>query len=150
MRAIAYSNGMLYACGDFTVAGGTSADYAAWWDGNTWRSFGQTARIGKHEVRAFVVRGNNVYIGGTFDSVWVGNTSLPVAGIVQWNKATDQWFALGSGIAGSVDDMPIIGNELYVGGNFTEVHTVSARDIARWNISTEQWSALNGSIGGKK
>jgi hypothetical protein len=148
VRALAFSNGILYAGGDFTAAGNVNASYAAWWDGGTWHAFGQTVTIGEREVRALTVRGNNVYIGGTFGYVRVNGIPVTARKIVQWNKDSDQWFSLGNGVDGHVEDLAISGNELYVGGNFTQAGPTSARDIARWNIATAQWSVVNGSLGG--
>ncbi|MCB0212770.1 MAG: hypothetical protein KDJ52_25735 [Anaerolineae bacterium] len=147
VRTLAYSNGILYVGGDFTAAGNTNAHYVAWWDGNVWHRFGQSAEIGDDEVRALAVQGNNVYIGGTFGYVEVGGVPVSANKIVQWNKATDKWFTLGNGLDGDVDALAIIGNELYVGGNFTQAGTINAKDIARWNLATNQWSSVGGPIG---
>jgi hypothetical protein len=35
-RGLAIHNNLVYACGDFVVAGGTRANFAAVWDGQSW------------------------------------------------------------------------------------------------------------------
>ena len=55
-------SGNLYAGGDFTTAGGVSANCVAKWDGSAWRALGSGLNS---VVRALAVDGSgNLYAGG--------------------------------------------------------------------------------------
>ncbi len=85
-------------------------------------------------VRAVVWDGSNLYIAGTFNTVF-GVSANQVA---RWNGSS--WSALGAGMnnTGSVLALAWDGSNLYAGGTFTS----PASRVARWNGSA--WSALAG------
>jgi len=104
-------------------------------------------------VYAFAVSGDDVYIGGAFTTV--GN--IVANGIARWNTTTQTWSALGDGLTfgkpysyGAVYAIAISGDDVYVGGYFTQAGNVAANYIAKWNATTQTWSALgsgtNGSV----
>lgn len=94
------------------------------------------------QVNAVVPDGNgNIYIGGRFSSVQ-GTSAL---GIAKWNGTA--WSALGSGINGPVYSIAVVGNDVYVGGDFnTPVSDGLARNVAKWNGTT--WTRMNNGLGG--
>jgi hypothetical protein len=87
-------------------------------------------------VRALAVSGNDLYVGGNFDSAG----GVEARNIAKWNGSA--WSALGSGVNGfyGVGALAVNGSDLYVGGDFTNAGGVTANRIARWNGSV--WSAL--------
>ena len=83
-------SGNLYAGGQFTTAGGTSANYVAKWDGNNWSALGSGTSFW---VYALAVDGSgNLYAGCLFTTAG-GNSANNIA---KWNGAS--WSALGSGV----------------------------------------------------
>ena len=57
-----------------------------------------------------------LYAGGSFTS--------PVVGLAKWNPTTYTWESVGGGIYGSdqdVNELLVVGNDLYVGGSFLNV-----------------------------
>jgi hypothetical protein len=64
--ALAFKSGNLYAGGEFTTAGGNSANYIAMWDGSSWSALGSGL---DGNVDALAIDSNgNLYAGGLFTS----------------------------------------------------------------------------------
>ena len=92
----------------------------------------------------------NIYVGGRF--AYVDN--IVSYNIARYNPTTDTWSPLaGDGLNSSfspfiyVRALAISGNDLIVGGRFTETHdgsVVNLNNIARYNLSTDTWSPLDG------
>ncbi len=78
-------------------------------------------------VRAVVVDGADVYVGGDFPG-----------GVLRWDGRG--WSALGSGVNGRVSALVMAEDGLYVGGSFSQAGQVSARNVARWDGL--DWAAL--------
>ena len=86
-------------------------------------------------------KGNDIYIGGDISLAGARNVNH----IAKWD-GTD-WSALGSGIEGGTNftfvySLVFKGNDLYVGGIFTNAGSLPARGIAKWDGTN--WSALPG------
>lgn len=98
-------------------------------------------------VAAAQARGNDVFVGGTFDEV----ANLDgTAGVARWDGR--RWHGLGGGLArekdrGDVRDLAVSGDNVYVVGNFDKAGTVAALNVARWNVTTGTWSALGTGTG---
>lgn len=90
-------------------------------------------------VKAIVVSGTDVYVGGEF------TRAGPIAAnyIAKWNGSS--WSALGAGVDFHVLALALQGNTLYVGGRFTSAGGSTAHYIAQWNISGQTWSTLSSS-----
>jgi PKD repeat protein len=150
VRALAVSGTNVYAGGIFATAGGVSANDIAVWNGSSWSALGTgvTPLYGSY-VFALVVSGNNLYVGGSFTNAG----GVAVNNIAMWNGSS--WSALGSGVGGTgnvyfippVRALAVSGNNLYVGGAFTNVGAAAANNIAMWNGSS--WSTLAGGVSGK-
>jgi hypothetical protein len=154
--ALAVSGSEVFVGGNFTSAGGVSANRVARFNTqtNTWSSLGTGSSNGvNNTVRALAVVGNEVYVGGTFTSA--GGVSANR--VARFNTQTNTWSTLGTGssngVFGTVFALAVVGNEVYVGGNFTSAGGVSANYVARFNTQTNTWSSLgtgssNGVSGG--
>jgi hypothetical protein len=148
VSALAVSGANLYAGGQFTTAGGVSANYIAQWDGNAWSSLGSGiggSYLHNPYVWALAMSGANLYAGGEFTTAG----GVPANRIAKWNGSA--WSALGSGMTGMYDcvwALAVSGTDLYAGGYFTNAGGVPANHIAKWNGSA--WSGpgagLNGTV----
>jgi hypothetical protein len=155
--ALAVVGNEVYVGGFFTSAGGVSANSVARFNTqtNTWSSLGTGSSNGVFGgVEALAVSGNEVYVGGYFTSA--GGVSA--RNVARFNTQTNTWSSLGTGSSNGVDSvvfaLAVVGNEVYVGGEFRSAGGVSANGVARFNTQTNTWSTLgtgssNGvSIGG--
>ncbi|WP_201987648.1 T9SS type A sorting domain-containing protein [Hymenobacter rubidus] len=126
-------NGDVYAGGDFTLAGGATANNVAKWNGSAWSSLG-TGVSGR--VFALAVAGNgDVYAGGEFFTAG----SLAVNAVAKWNGTA--WSTLDVGTNGFVNALAVAGNgDVYAGGYFTQAGGAAANNVAKWNGTS--WSAL--------
>jgi hypothetical protein len=136
----------LYAAGEFTSAGGVSANKIAKWDGASWTALGSGISGLSSGVRALAAfddgSGPALYAGGSF-----GNAGgVTVQYIAKWDGST--WSAVGSGV-----DEPILtlgvfddgtGPALYAGGTFAAAGGLVASNIAKWNGSS--WSSLGNGV----
>jgi Tol biopolymer transport system component len=134
----------LYVGGRFGNAGGQPANQIARWNGSVWSDVGGGVGGAFPSVLAIEAVGADLYVGGEFTSAG-GQTANKVA---RWNGSS--WSALGSGSANgvsagdfiSVNAIKALGNDLFVGGSFTEAGGHAAFAVARWNGSA--WSSLGG------
>jgi hypothetical protein len=131
---------LLVAGGSFTMPGlgcGISK-----WGGGAWSEFGfhgvGLAPCPGSVLSALAVDGNTLYIAGGFTTV----DGVVANSIAQWNGSV--WSALGSGFpqgsGGAPGAMTIFddgqGHALYVGGSFSSVGGIAARNLAKWNGAT--------------
>lgn len=163
VRAIAVSGSDVYVGGIFSQAIGVPGTSGiAKWDGTRWSALGSgicslsPAVCG--DVRAIVVSGTDVYVGGSFPAIFdpTLNRNLTVNSIAKWNGTS--WSALGSGlspVAGAVcgytigcvvQALAVSGDDVYVGGLFTTVGGVPLNSIARWDTKSSTWSALGSGV----
>ncbi|MDO9390165.1 MAG: Ig-like domain-containing protein, partial [bacterium] len=127
----------VYIGGEFTTAGGASANYVAKWNGANWTALG-SGMNGK--VNCLAIIGTNVYAGGGFTTAG----GVTVNRIAKWNGTS--WSALGSGMSASVYTVAVNGNDVYAGGTFATAGGVSVNSIAKWNGTS--WSALGSGMSG--
>ncbi len=148
--------GRVYVGGDFTQAGGVSANNVARFDpqANSWSALGTGAQNGVNRtVNALAVDGQGrVYVGGFFTQA--GGVSANA--VARFDPATNSWSALGTGtqngvsfnfgqlaFSGIVNALAIDGSgRVYVGGTFTQAGGVSANNVARFDPQANSWSAL--------
>jgi uncharacterized membrane protein len=143
--ALAVVGNEVYVGGGFTSAGGVSANNVARFNTqtNTWSSLGTGSQNGVNGgVEALAVVGNEVYVGGFFTSA--GGVSANR--VARFNTQTNTWSSLGTGSSNGVDSLvfalAVVGNEVYVGGEFTSAGGVRANGVARFNTQTNTWSTL--------
>ena len=152
---VAGPNNGVYVGGSFRLGGTHLISNAGLWTGTAWQALGQGATesmfintVGQIRAMAFDNNGR-IYVGGRIGSVG----GMPVNNIAMWDGT--KWNALGSGTEGngglddgSVEAMVLVGNDLYVGGNFTKAGGVTAQHLAKYNIVTRQWSSVGGGLDG--
>jgi len=80
----------------------------------------------------------NTYAGGSFSA----SDCVSTQQIARWDETLDQWFAVGSGMNGTVYALRDYNGYLYAGGSFTTAGGVSTGGLARWNGSS--WSQVGG------
>lgn len=89
-------------------------------------------------VRAVLETDDAIFIGGDFDRV--GDVVANHA--ARYDRATQQWSALGAGTNDKVMALAFTGNVLYAGGDFTQAGGIPAGRLAAWDGSA--WSAVGG------
>jgi len=105
------------------------------WDGRTWRSLGDSS----FEIRGMAIFQGQLYVAGDFNSIGASN----VRDIARWDGA--RWRQVGSGVGPQRIDMfdnvqdtglyslAVLGDTLYVGGDFNRIDGLAANNIAGWN-----------------
>ena len=102
------------------------------------------------DVKALKVDASGkIYVGGLFTKTLDG-TITNLNHIARFNVATNAWEPLAAGgLNGNVNALEMIGDNLYVGGDFTmtvEDVPVSLNRIARYNTASNEWFVLTGSL----
>ncbi|MEM8486990.1 MAG: T9SS type A sorting domain-containing protein [Bacteroidota bacterium] len=129
-------DGVLYAGGEFSMAGDTPVNNIAKWNGTAWEALGNGLTGGEHftSVRALDIDSNgNLYVGGEFEIAGI----VSAKNIAMWDGKA--WSRLGSGLddrdtQGSVRALAIDENDkLYAGGSFSIAGNVQAPAIASWD-----------------
>jgi len=157
VETFAEFNGSLYVGGYFEYAGNSStqeftASNVARWDGTNWFALGSGLN---GPIFALATLGSTLYAGGQFTMAG----GVAASNIAQWDGTN--WSALGAGVSGSsgigieefgpyVNNLIVVGSNLYVGGNFTAAGNGPANNIALWD-GTNWWplgSGLNASVAG--
>jgi hypothetical protein len=136
-------DGLVYAGGFFSQAGGKQASFVARWDGKSWAGLGAEGGNGMNmAVNALAADGGGkLYAAGYFS--FAGETQADR--IARWDGSA--WTALGSGMNDTIYSLAVDqqGN-LYAGGAFSMAGGVPAKCIARWDGSS--WSALGSGLDG--
>lgn len=140
------ASGHVYAGGDFTTAGGVTANYIARWNGHNWSAVG-SGLDGPARALAMDWRGN-LYAGGEVATASGSQKSY----VAMWNGS--EWTALGSGIwadlegHGSYVTSLSIDREgvIYVGGYYSKSDHVIVDSIAKWD--GVGWSIIGSGING--
>ena len=135
VRAIAPANDGIYVGGDFTVAGGTNAYFAAkYTSGGSWEDVGIQWTVGS--ISSIGVAVDHVYLGGGINTTngWPGN------GIIR-SDGSGGWEAMGNGSSIAVKKIIVSASgDVYAMGDFSQDAGPAANQIAKWNGSS--WSAL--------
>jgi len=139
---------VLCVAGEFTAAGGTTAQNIASWNGSTWSALGTGVDDVVNVLAVFDDGGGPaLYAGGRFMEAG----GVPASCVARWDGSS--WSPLGLGLAslpgGSLPEAEVNalavydgddGPSLYVGGYFWEAGHSAAQHIARWNGTG--WSAV--------
>jgi hypothetical protein len=152
----------LYAGGDFSAAGATSAIGVAKWNGLGWSSLGSGLGIGPGlNGTAFALTvhndgaGSALFVGGFFKTAG----GVPAKSLARWSGSA--WQPVGSGTDRTVYSLASFRKgstpALYVGGDFGEIGGLFASDLVTWDGSSfspavpgDPLSAVTGIVGGMR
>lgn len=149
-KALAVFGDNVLVGGSFVRAGQTPVDKITSWDGNDLTALGAgvtdifAAFYDNGRVEDIATIGQNVYVGGFFSGIG----GIEANSLAKWDG--NQWSDMNGGVlsdptyAGSVFDMEVVGDELYIAGSFNSVAGVSANSIAKWDGM--QWADLGGNL----
>jgi len=133
VRALLYSSNALFVGGDFTTAGGSTANRIGMWDteGSSWSALGNGF---DDTVRALANDSSYVYAGGDFAND--GASSTAYARIARWSLTSGTWSTMGSGLNGNVNAIVVdsLSGRVYVGGQFSLAGGASAFRLAVWGL----------------
>jgi hypothetical protein len=116
VKDIEVHNGILYAGGDFTMAGNTSANKIASWNGSSWSALPQGGINGvANNVEALLSSAWGLVVGGKFNAV--GSSALTANNIARWNPVSG-WATFGSGLNGPVFALSHFNGNIVAGGHF--------------------------------
>lgn len=150
--AVEVVGGDVYVGGEFSSMGDREGTRGiARWDGRSWHALGTgMLRDGDQTGNVYdvAVSGDNVYVVGNFDHA--GGVSAN--GVARWSISAQTWSAVGSGVgpaddtgdAAAASSVAVVGNEVYIGGNFAQVNGVATYRVAVWNGTA--WAALAGGV----
>lgn len=107
VRSIVKFDNKIFVAGDFSEAGGHTANAIAYWDGNAWHSM--PCIYGK--ISSLVVFDNELYIAGNFDIC----AALSDVNFAKWtgSRWEQHW-----GIDGRINTMQVVGSSIVLGGAF--------------------------------
>ncbi len=139
---LALPDGGFVAGGQFTTAGGITANRIARWNpspapNGTWSSFGSGPNNGMNNDVIALARmpSGDIIAGGAFTTVGGVSTNF----ISRWNGTS--WNAMATGLLGPVNAMSVLPNgELAVGGGFQFAGALQVNRVAIWNGTA--WRAL--------
>jgi len=135
VNALAVNGNDLYIGGNFENAAGNPAiDYLTRWDGNSFNNVGGWAGQVGAVFSMDIASNGDLYIGGEFP--------LKAA---KFDGAN--WTSLGSPTAINqlVREIKVIGSDVYIGGNFTDVEGIATADyIAKFDGTN--WSDVGGGL----
>lgn len=143
ISSIAKFQDEIFVAGNFGDFGSQYQEIAKW-DGNAWTSVGGGIK-GQASVISMKVYNNKLFVGGFFYKA-DGN-----AGdfIMSWDG--EKWSEVGNGLLGineysngTVNDLQVFNDCLWVGGYFNYAGGVYSNRIAKWN--GESWCSLENSL----
>eukprot|EP00960_Hanusia_phi_P059608 764231-Hanusia_phi.AAC.3 len=115
------------------------AQDVCYYDGSQWRSVG--SRIEGGTVYKLLLDGGSLYIGGAFRLAGeTGDRNL-------CRLHDGAWQSLGD-LDGRVKALAVLGDYLYVGGDFVAVDGFSYPHIARFHVLTGVWARIGGGLDG--
>lgn len=133
----------LYVGGEFTEIGGLPANKVAAWDGENWSALG--AGIPAGHVLTMCWFDDELYVGGNL----LAAGEVTASGLATWNGG--DWSVPGGFFNGTVYDIQVLEDRLYVTGDFESIMTeneelLEVNGIACWN--GVEWSSLGAGLDG--
>jgi trimeric autotransporter adhesin len=152
VRALVKNGADLYVGGRFTLAGGLPSLHIARWneDQKSWQPVSAGAGFSGcagdacvTEVRALVISGSTLYVGGNFTSI----DGVAVHSIARYGLTSHVWSDMGGGVTWSTGSpqavvyaLSVLNDVLYAGGSFNRAGVGVANNIASW--VGEAWHSL--------
>ena len=120
------SNDRVYAIGDFSAIDGVQADFAAYYENDTWYPLVDQVN---GEIWHLIAIGDTVFVAGNFTEIG----GQEVSGIAMYDGV--DWHSLNGGISecSQVASMVWYENELYACGTFDFIGGVENVDLLKWN-----------------
>ncbi|HET9483200.1 MAG TPA: hypothetical protein VFO79_04515, partial [Xanthomonadales bacterium] len=147
---LAVGGGSLYVAGNFSRAGGLTAQRVARYEfaSGRWFSLGAGTENGvagsSGAALAIAVDGSQIYVGGELTAAG----GRPAQRIARFDSTRGTWFPLGAGsdgVAGPTQvvlDIAASGGVVYVAGGFSTAGGQPARNIARYVLASDAWFPL--------
>lgn len=135
-------SGNLWVGGNFSQAGGRSAQFIAKWDGSNWDGFNVNT-FNQVPACMTVDNSNNLYVGGYFTQVLNEDFSSFTANyLAKYNGSTWSPITVNgiNGVGDVVEGIFFKDNKLYVTGSFTTAGNISTNCIAVYDGTT--WNNL--------
>ncbi|HEY8449692.1 MAG TPA: hypothetical protein VIL95_04355, partial [Bacillota bacterium] len=141
-------DGVLYAGGAFTSAGGQAIAGLARWDGTHWSAVGPALAATGYRVNVRALAdapGKGIFVGGAFERAG----ARTVNGIARWDGAA--WENLGQGVTMLGDSSAIVeavavdaAGRVYVGGLINLAGGLPVNNIAMWDGT--RWHDMGGGV----
>lgn len=146
VRDLAWSDGDLFAAGDFSVAGDWVVGYVARWDGAVWSPLGDFPSGLDGPAQVIEIDGDKVYVGGNFTQAG----AIRTRNIAVWDRSAETWSDLGGGVGGTLRNgvaaIALHDGQVYVGGSFIAAGRTVAAYIARWD--GRRWHRVGTGVNG--
>lgn len=143
VHSIVKYNGYIYAGGSFAIKdslGNYITANISYWDGAYWQLH-PGGVIANSAVGCLFVNGNDLYVGGVFDSI----NGMPAQGIARYDGTLWHSYPMLDPVyTANVGDIIIFNSELYVGGDFNG--GPGLRDIVKFDGSN--WVTVGGGLTG--
>lgn len=145
----------------FQSTGGISTGgRIAKWNGSSWSTIGGNFSGGPGGGTGTLItmefdKDSNLLIGGNFIgacnfSPFCNSPNVNSSDIIKWNFSNSQFERIGYGTNGTVYDIKVNGDTIYVAGSFTKVYgdndTLDVRNIARFYVQSNRWDSLNAGL----
>jgi hypothetical protein len=139
VRALLLQNNVIMAAGDIRGADAEAMPGRALFlpDHTAWPYIFSLA--GGETIYAIAVQGTTLYVGGRFNLIGkdtrrnLAAFNLTTGALLPWNPSVDNQ---PNGLPGTVYDMKISNNQLYVGGQFTSVNGAAHAGLVALDLST--------------
>lgn len=147
VRDLVLVDDTLYAVGAFSHSGSTQLNQVGKWTGEEWVPLGTGVSRSGLPARVNAIVSNSsgdIFIGGRFDTAGtVEATSLARWNGINWDRP---WDDLGNTqpIGVSVHDLEVVGDSLYVAGNFSHAGSIPVGNIAI--LDSNLWTGIGGSF----
>ncbi len=146
VHALAVSGSIVYAGGGFALVGGEERRNLVALDVATGAPTAWNPRV-YDDVRALAIDGSTLYAGGLFAGAG-GEQRRGLAAIDAATGAITSWDPSVSGSTSIVNDLEVVGNVVYAGGNFTAVGGSTRNYIAAIDRTTGVATAWNPNANG--
>ncbi|MFA5670164.1 MAG: T9SS type A sorting domain-containing protein [Balneolaceae bacterium] len=124
VSAITKVGSKLYVAGNFSQAGGNTANNIAVWDGSSWSALGSGTNNTINEIAEI---NSEIYAVGKFTTAG-GNAASRMA---KWNGST--WTEFAGGADNEVFTISAIDTSIYIGGKFANIDGNAIKNIGRWD-----------------
>ncbi|PPQ89535.1 hypothetical protein CVT25_012207 [Psilocybe cyanescens] len=155
LNAVAHHSSGIFVGGSFSLTSGSasgSSNIVAFKNG----ALVSLAEGGlKGEVTSLVLNGDQLFVGGSFDTTQSGSTSN-LRNIAVYDIQKNAWSSLDGGLNGNVVALGLANGQIQAAGNFTQ--TVSASSaltgipvagFANWDVKSGSWVNSGGFVAGQ-